>query len=461
SFWKRSLKTNLLLIFITRVGLPALASSLVFVTLDHIDLISPDYIETTTTRIGKSTMRSIDATISGPIMEMDAGDVLLAFGAEYRKESISDNPDDQYLRGEVFGTEATQANGSRDNKSIYAELAIPLHDTFELQFALRHERYSDFGNTTDPKVSFLWNPMEDLSFRGSYGTAFRAPSLHQLGLGKTDESPTLVDKARCALVGLGCEPFEFTAEFEGNPDLQPEESKSYNLGVIFNITEDLDFSVDYYNYKIENIIDSDTQFVLSNFGTDPSVVERIPTGVAGDPGEVVRIFDTFQNIGNLDTSGIDLDVNYQLETGAGDFNFSYALNYIISYEDKRNDGNGGYRIDTVEGDFEQPEFRWRAGADWKTDDFVSNLSLNYIGEFKQDESVRIQKDGTVLRDVDSMITVDARVSYYGVENTVLTLGATNLLDEEPPFIYNEFMGFSTNVHSGQGRYWYVNASYKF
>ncbi|MBM7072200.1 hypothetical protein JQC92_09195, partial [Shewanella sp. 202IG2-18] len=41
SFWKRSLKTNLLLIFITRVGLPALASSLVFVTLDHIDLISP------------------------------------------------------------------------------------------------------------------------------------------------------------------------------------------------------------------------------------------------------------------------------------------------------------------------------------------------------------------------------------------------------------------------------------
>ncbi len=420
-----------------------------------------DYIETTTTRIGKSTTRSVDATISGPIMEMTAGDLMLAVGAEYRKESISDNPDDQYIRGEVFGTEATQANGSRDNKAVYAELAIPLHDTLEVQLALRHERYSDFGNTTDPKVSFLWNPTEDLSFRGSYGTAFRAPSLHQLGLGRTDESPTLVDSARCSLVGLGCEPFEFTAEFEGNPDLQPEESKSYNLGVIYNLTENIDFSVDYYNYKIENIIDSDTQFVLSNYGTDPSFVERIPTSNPNDPGEIVRIFDTFQNIGDLDTSGIDLDVNYRLETGAGDFNFFYSLNYVITYEDKRRDGEGGYRIDTVEGDFEQPEFRWRSGVDWKTDDFVSNLSLNYIGEFRQDDSVRVREDGTVLKDVDSMLTVDARVSYYGIDNTVLTLGATNLFNEEPPFIYNEFMGFSTNVHNGQGRFWYVNASYKF
>ena len=184
---------------------------------------------------------------------------------------------------------------------------------------------------------------------------------------------------------------KYTAEFEGNPDLKPEESKSYNLGVIYNIGEDIDFSIDYYNYQIENIIDSDTQFVLSNFGTDPAVVQRIPTGVTNDPGEVVRIFDTFQNIGNLDTSGIDFDVNYRLETGAGDFSFSYALNYILNYEDKRKNGAGGYRVDTVEGDFEQPEFRWRAGADWKVDEFVSNISLNYIGEFKQDDSVRNPK----------------------------------------------------------------------
>ena len=186
-----------------------------------------DYIETTTTRIGKSTNRTIDFKISGPILEMEYGELLFAFGAEYREESISDNPDDQFLRGDVFGTEATQASGSRDNTAIFGELAVPVLDTLEVQLAVRYEDYSDFGTTTDPKVSFLWAPNDDLSIRGSYGTAFRAPSLHQLGLGRTDESPNLIDTQRCALIGnqdRACDPQEYTLIYVGNPDLEPEES---------------------------------------------------------------------------------------------------------------------------------------------------------------------------------------------------------------------------------------------
>jgi iron complex outermembrane receptor protein len=72
--------------------------------------------------------------------------------------SISDNPDDQFLRGDVFGTQATQAtqaNGAGDNTSIFAELAIPVTETLNIQVAVRHEDYSDFGTTTDPKVAFI------------------------------------------------------------------------------------------------------------------------------------------------------------------------------------------------------------------------------------------------------------------------------------------------------------------
>jgi len=143
-----------------------------------------DFIETTTTRVGKSTMKSLDFKLSGPVMELPHGDMMFAVGGEYREETISDNPDDQFLRGEVFGTEATQANGSRDSLAFFGELAIPVLEDLEVQLAVRHEDYSDFGTTTDPKVSFLWAPTEDLSLRGSYGTAFRAPSLHQIGLGR-------------------------------------------------------------------------------------------------------------------------------------------------------------------------------------------------------------------------------------------------------------------------------------
>ncbi len=414
---------------------------------------SLDYIETTTTRIGKSTNRSFDIKFSGPVMEMTHGDMYMAIGAEYREEKISDNPDDQFLRGDIFGTEATQANGDRDNTAIFGELIVPVLDTLEFQFAVRHEDYSDFGTTTDPKISFLWTPTEDLSLRGSYGTAFRAPSLHQLGLGRTDESPNLVDTARCAAIGnqdRACEPQEYTAVFEGNPDLGPEESTSYNLGIVYNVTDDLNFSVDYYDYDIEDIIDSDTQFVMDNFGLDNNIVERRPTSIPGDPGEVIQVNDGFQNIGDLETSGLDVDVRYNLETEYGQFKLGYVLNYVLNFEDYKN---------TEEGGFEQPEMRWTASADWIKDDFSATVAVNFIDEFEQEASVRDPSNG--INKVDSMTTVDLSMNYFGIEDTVLSVGATNLFDEEPPFAYHDFMGFVVNVHSGQGRFAYVRASYKF
>lgn len=408
-----------------------------------------DYIETTTTRVGKSTMESLDFKISGALMDMPSGELMLALGTEYREESISDNPDDQFLRGEVFGTEATQANGSRDNLAIFGELAIPVIDDLEIQLAVRYEDYSDFGTTTDPKVSFLWSPTDDLSLRGSYGTAFRAPSLHQLGLGRTDESPNLVDTMRCDAIGnqdRACEPQEYTAVFEGNPNLGPEESESYNLGIIYNITDDLNFTVDYYNYDITDIIDSDTQFVMDNYGLDGTIVERRPTNITNDPGEVIQVNDSFQNIGDLQTSGIDLDVRYNLDTDAGTFKFGYVLNYVLSFED--------YKA-TEEGGFEQPQMRWTTSVDWLLNDFGARAAINYIDSFEQEASLKLSQK------VDAMVTLDASMNYYGFEDLVLTVGATNLTNEEPPFAYHDFMGFAVNVHSGQGRFAYAQATYKF
>jgi outer membrane receptor protein involved in Fe transport len=418
---------------------------------------SLDFIETTTTRVGKSTNKSLDATISGPIAEIGGGEIMLALKAEYREESISDNPDDQFLRGEVFGTEATQANGQRDSTAIAAEFAIPVLEDLEIQLAVRHEDYSDFGTTTDPKISFIYRAMDNLSFRGSYGTAFRAPSLHQLGLGRTDESPNLVDNVRCDAVDLGCQPAEYTAIFEGNPDLGPEESKSFNLGVIYEVTEDLDFSLDYYSYDIENIIDSDTQFVFNTFGNDPSVVVRIPTANPNDPGEVVRIFDSFQNIGDIETTGIDFDLGYKLASDMGDFRFGFVMNYVLKFEEYRpGSGDQDRRLNISEGEFEQPQVRHTSSVDWNMEDISATLAVNYVGEFDGDVN-----SGFGDKTVDSMMTVDLVANYRGIENTTLTLGATNLLNEKPPFSHHDFVGYVQSVHSGQGRFVYLQGTYKF
>ena len=418
-----------------------------------------DYIETYTTRVGKSTSKSVTGSMSGALTQMEHGDLMLAVGFEHREDAISDNPDDQFLRGEVFGTEATQANGSRDNTAIYTELAMPLMENFELQLAVRNEDYSDFGTTTDPKVAFRWAPSDDLVVRGSFGTAFRAPSLHQLGLGSTDESPALVDTVRCNAVGNinnACVPQEYTAVFEGNPDLQPEESESYNFGAVYAFSDDFSISLDYYNYEIENIIDSDTQFVFTNFGDDPNVVERLPSAIPGDPGEVVRIYDSFQNLGDLSLTGLDMDIRYKMDSSVGNFEFSYVLNYILDFEELRPNATGGQRVSRVAGDFKQPEMRWTLATEWSQDDKSARVALNFIDEFNGDADA-----GFGDKTVDSWTTLDAHFSYRGMENTTLTIGANNLLNEEPPFSHHDFMGFVTDVHSGQGRYLYGKISYRF
>ena len=424
-----------------------------------------DYMETTTLRVGKSTNRILDAKLSGPIMEMDAGEVMLAVGAEYREETISDNPDDQYINGEIFGTESTRAAGSRDSTSVFAEVAVPVTEMLQFQLAVRHEDYSDFGTTTDPKIAFLYTPMDNLSVRGSFGTAFRAPSLVQLGLGRTDESPEVLDVLRCQAIGdpshRSCSPEENIAVFEGNPDLQPEESESFNLGVIWEVTDDFDLSVDYYSYDIEGIIDSDTQFLLETEGLNPAVVVRRPTNIPNDPGEIVQINDSFRNIGDLTTSGLDIDMGYRMESGMGEFDFGFVMNYVLEFEDKR-----AGRIEAEEGDYEQPEMRWTLSSGWTQGDLSASLAINYIDGYRQDNSVRIKRDADgnithILEDVDSMTTVDVTFNYRGIENTTLTLGVTNLLDEDPPFSYNELTGYNQNVHSGLGRFVYGQATYKF
>jgi iron complex outermembrane receptor protein len=318
-------------------------------------------------------------------------------------------------------------------------------------------------------VAFRWAPMENMVLRGSYGTAFRAPSLHQIGLGRTDESPSLVDNLRCsALTGAGdsievttardiaCGPWEYTAVFEGNADLQPEESTSYNFGLIYEFSDDLSLSVDYYNYEIEDVIDSDTQFVLNTFGLDPTVVERISSTIPGDPGEIANVFDSFQNIGDLNTSGLDIDVQYGLETDMGKFNFSYVLNLVLDYEELRPNGSGGKRVNKVEGDFEQPEMRWTLASNWSQNDFSATAAVNFIDEFKGDANGNFDH-----RTVDSMTTVDFSVSYTGFENTTLSIGATNLFNEEPPYSHHDFFGFVNSTHSGVGRLTYISANYRF
>ncbi len=412
-----------------------------------------DDITVNTTRNGKSTTQAFDGKIFGDIFSLPAGDVAMAVGFEYREEELSDDPDELFLRGEIFGTEATQASGDRDQTSIFVEFVVPVAEQLEAQLAVRHEDYSDFGTTTNPKIGLKYTPLDNLTLRASWGEAFRAPSLVQLGLGATQESPGLVDSTRCPLTGLeeDCTAQERTVIFAGNPDLQPEESTSYNIGAVWEIVDDLTLGVDYWNYDQEGLITSDTQYLLDNNGSNPAVVKREPAA-GGVPGRIIEIYDKFFNLGSQSTDGVDFDLAYRMETnGAGDFNFKYNLTWVNSFEQKRVDGSAEQLV----GEYQHPEFRWVGGVDWNYGDWQTAARLNYIGEYEDD------RDAGATGTIDSMLTFDMNVSYVGFEHWTLTVGGTNLFNEDPPFSAADFMGYDQTTHSAQGAFVYGQASYRF
>ncbi|WP_394129091.1 TonB-dependent receptor plug domain-containing protein [Shewanella maritima] len=412
-----------------------------------------DDISVSTTRNGKSTTHAVDGKIFGDLFDMPAGAVGMAVGFEYREEKLSDTPDELFKRGEIFGTEATEASGERDQTSIFIEFAVPLMENLEAQLAARYEDYSDFGNTTNPKIALRYTPFDNVTLRASWGEAFRAPSLVQLGLGSTQESPGLVDSVRCPLTQAeeDCTAQERTVIFSGNPDLQPEESTSYNVGGVWAITDQLSVGLDYWNYDQEDLITSDTQYLVDTQGDNPDVVKREPSS-GGVPGRIIEIYDQFGNLGSQKTDGVDFDIKYQLETdGMGDFGFTYNMTWVNTFDQIREDGTKR----ELAGEYQHPEYRWTAGMNWGVSDWQASARVNYIGEYM--DNIDAGADGTI----DAMLTVDANVTYIGLQQWSFTLGSNNMFNQEPSFSAADFMGYDQATHSAIGALWYVKANYRF
>ncbi len=426
-----------------------------------------DAITTSLVRRGESHLTSADAHISGELMQFGAGSIGLAAGVEYRKEDARDQPDDQFVRGLIFGTESVSAAAERSQKAAYVELSIPLAETLEMQVAGRYDHYSDFGGTTNPKVAFHFTPNEDLSFRASWSQGFRAPSLAQVGLGPSQESQFFIDTFRCPVStpsNPACASTDYTIVFAGNPNLQPEESESWNVGAIWQATADLDFSVDIWSITQDNKID-EVPFgavYLAECGNQNSTicVRRAP--LPGQTlGELDRINNTFFNVSSQEASGVDLSVNYKMDLAdMGLLKLNAEWTYLRNFEKDNLEYTGEYKY---------PQYRWVTSADWAINDWGLAASLSYIGEFE--DTPDIDFDGSLdftentSRMVDAYYSLDTQVYYNLGKDVKFTLGVSNLLDEEPPFAIGDgdgdLYGYVGSMYNPRGRYIYGKVNYRF
>ncbi|MEP1593125.1 MAG: TonB-dependent receptor, partial [Halieaceae bacterium] len=197
---------------------------------------------------GYTKLAGFSGNLSGRPFEIQHGSIDVAFGAELRKESTSKRPDALLAStGTIGGTNFEATSGSRDIIELYAETNIPVWKSgtqaLDLEAALRHSDYSDFGDSTNPKFGLRWRLAKGLMLRATYAEGFRAPSLNELFEGNTEEQAFINDPCtQPANVGVlpGCsqqaDPTrnQFLTIRGGNPDLKPETSESWGAGVVWS-----------------------------------------------------------------------------------------------------------------------------------------------------------------------------------------------------------------------------------
>lgn len=432
-----------------------------------------DRIRTTLVRQGNADLNTFDATVSGPIWEMGAGAVQMAAGIEYREESVSDIPDDQFQRGLIFGTESVSAAAERDNWSAFVEFSVPVTDNFDLELAGRYDDYSDFGSTTNPKLAARWDVNDAFAVRGSWGQGFRAPSLAQIGLGPSQESLFFMDSFGCAVNPAYCATTDYLVIFSGNPDLQPEESENFNLGVTFDPAGGFSASLDYWDITQENKIDDvPFGFLYNSFcNTQNSTVCVRGAPVPGESlGPLESVATSFVNIGEQSASGLDFIASYTTELGPGNLGLNLYYSYLLEFDRvELNAAGTAFVSRSLAGEYEYPEHRWALSGDYTFGDWSLFTQLDYIGEFEDTPDIDfdgvLDYDTNTSRTVDSFLTVNVQASYTGIKNTKLMLGVDNLFDEKPPFAIGDgdtdLYGYVSSQHSPRGMFWYARATYSF
>jgi iron complex outermembrane receptor protein len=435
---------------------------------------------------GKMDMYTVDGHASRELGDWaHAGrPAQLAVGAEFRHEKIAFAADPVNAARLVASTgidPGLNDGGSRSVAAIYGELNVPLSKTFEITGALRYDKYSDFGNTTNPKVSFRWQPNQQVLLRGAYSTGFRAPSLFELNnpITYTNTANAWNDPIRCpgGVVQPGfseasvCNT-QFIVQNGGNKNLQPEKSKSLTYGLAFEPAKDFTATIDFWVVRLTNQINvlPDT-LIFADPTKNAGLFHRAPDGHLSIDGSECPgtncgyITDTTDNLGGLNASGVDLGGTYRMRTaGSGTFTFGFNGTYITKYEYQQ-ERNGVWLQNAGTYSGSGPIMRWQhmISVAWNQGAWGAGL-VNRFKTAYWDQNDPNQVDPQFFDRVASYSLWDTYASWSPTKAILLTAGIHNLFDRNPPFSNQGAtfqVGYEPRLTDPAGRSYYLRASYSF
>ena len=421
----------------------------------------------------KTSLTSLAGTASREITPLPAGKLSAAVGAEIRRETFDYNPAAAVQTGDIAGQGGNQLpeSASRNVESAFVELNADLLRGLEADAAVRYDNYQNIGNTINPKLSLRWQPVDWLLFRGSAGTGFRAPSLTDLYASQATSvtSNGTRDPIKCPVFdpnNPACS-FQFTTVTGGNPNLTPEKSKEYTLGLIFQPTPNLNVSLDSFWIFLRN------QIVVGGLSyTDILLNAQTATEFAGlvtrdANGNIISISQTNANLFKTDVSGLDVSARYAFDLGAHAGRITVLANgtYFYKYATQNFDGSYSSQLDLgVNGiGGVVSRFRYNATALYDIGDWEFSVTDNYQKRYHDIPSSITQ----VKRYVSPYETADVQLSWAGLKSFRFSVGAHNVFDKDPPYANyaasaNNFVGgYDLSYGDPRGRFVYGRVDYTF
>ncbi|HET8816778.1 MAG TPA: TonB-dependent receptor [Pseudidiomarina sp.] len=447
-------------------------------------------IVTNVSRESESELALWDFRISNPaIVSWYAGDVGLAAGVEFRHEGYADDRDPlldgstpfvDSATGEILNDSSVQgssatpdSSGSRNVASAYAEVLVPLYHNVDMQLALRHERFSDVGSVTKPKIALSWLPSDSVQLRAAYSGGFRAPNLPQV----VEQGVTRSNTRDDPVTG---ERYSIAEVRGGNATLEPEESETLSYGIAFAPTTHLLVTIDWWHIEqngVVGILNSQTHLLYDSLLRSQG--SRNEAVIRNDELEVVYVENTYNNLDVREIAGMDISVNYDLDTNVGRFDFGINAANLRKFVqtpdpisqivlDAQAAGNPAVPIDiSVVGAGDllaqngNPEWRGNASVNWRWNQWGAGLRYNYVHDFMETSVTDSEGNMMPIQNWETAdMYVDYRFSSGVLDNSRLRFGIRNIADKAPPTA-DESFGYFSNVHSNRGRYYYASWSWTF
>ena len=365
---------------------------------------------------GRSQLTTLEANVTGFLPWRDAG---YAAGVQYRDQSVDFFYDDITRQDGFAFLIGNPDFDARDQvRAAYGEVWLPISESVEITGALRYEDYGEgVGDTLDPKVTLLYRATDGVSIRGSYSTSFRAPSPFQTR-GVQTNFTNIVDHD-------GSRTFAGRRTL-GDPNLRPETSSAFNAGISWQNTGNWAFNADYWRYSFEDVLRKENAQAIANADPFDPRIERTSAGTIA----IVNV--AFINADRIETSGIDVSANATLDTLGGSIDAwaeaTWLLEYDVTNADVAVDALG--KLNRANLGAPNQRFRVAAGASWSRNAVQITGLLRHVGGYEDDGGGSI--DNFTTLDVNARWSLGERLGER--LDASVTLGAANLLDEDPPFV---------------------------